>query len=135
VRQDWSAFNNVGLCAAAIANIVEHCGSLSVSKALLIMPLIMHDATLTFLSKGNIRRREVAALVSVKPELFANFNDRFENSLVLSLNSIQLLAHLGYVRIQGDVLPVKPILIGPDFGRRAERIVREGLHNTRHGVS
>lgn len=124
MKQSWNGFNNVGLCATAIACVVEHTGTLPLSKAILVMPLVMHDATLSFLSKGNIRKREAAALTSVKPDLFANFNSRFESSLVLSLNAIQLLVQLGYSHMQNELFPGEAINVGPDFGKRAERIVK-----------
>lgn len=124
MKQSWKGYNNVGLCATALASVIEHSGRLPLSKALLVMPLVMHDATISFLSKGNIRKREAAALASTKPEFFVNFNSRFEESLVLSLNAIQLLVHLGYAKLLVDLVPAMGMQIGDEFGRRALRIVK-----------
>uniref|UniRef100_UPI001FF7366E hypothetical protein n=1 Tax=Ralstonia pseudosolanacearum TaxID=1310165 RepID=UPI001FF7366E len=106
IRKDSSSYRGDNYCAAGG------------------MPLVMHDATLSFLSKGNIRKREAAALTSVKPDLFANFNSRFESSLVLSLNAIQLLVQLGYSHMKNELFPGEAINVGPDFGKRAERILK-----------
>lgn len=124
MKRNWNGYNNVGLCAAALASVIEHTGRLPLAKAMLVMPLVMHEGTLLFLSKANIRKRGAAALSSMRPELFANFNSRFEDSLVLSLNAIQLLAHLGYARLAQDLVPGVSMRIGDEFGKRAQRIVR-----------
>lgn len=120
----WNGYNNVGLCATALSSVLEHTGKLPLSKAMLVMPLVMHDATVAFLGNGNIRRREAAALASVRPELIANFNSRFEDSLVLSLNAIQLLVHLGYAKLSVDLIPAKPMKIDELFGKRVQRILK-----------
>jgi hypothetical protein len=124
VKRSWNGYNNVGLCATTLASVIEHTGGLPLAKAMLVMPLVMHDATLAFLSNANIRKREAAAFASVKPEFFANFNNRFQGSLVMSLNAIQLLVHLGHVKLRDDLIPNKPMQIGEDFGKRALRIVK-----------
>lgn len=124
MTQVWNGYNNVGLCATALSSVIEHTGKLSLSKAMLVMPLVMHDATISFLSNRNIRKREAAALASVRPELIVNFNSRFEDSLVASLNAIQLLVHLGYARLGVDLIPVKPMQIDDVFGKRVQRIVK-----------
>lgn len=124
MTQVWNGYNNVGLCATALCSVIECTGRLSVSKAMLVMPLVMHDATISFLSNGNTRRREAAALASARPELIVNFHDRFEDSLVVSLNAIQLLVHLGYTRLGVDLISVKSMQIDDEFGKRVQRIVK-----------
>jgi hypothetical protein len=124
VKQSWNGYNNIGICATALVSVISHTGELPLAKAMLVMPLVMHDATLAFLSNASVRKREAAALTSVKPELFANFNRRFEDSLVLSLNALQLLLHLGHVKLQGNLIPSKPMQITSDYGARAQRIVK-----------
>ena len=124
VTKIWNGYNNVGLCAVALASVIEHSQGLSLPKSMLVMPLVMHEATVSFLSKGNIRQREAAALTSVKPELFINFNDRFQNSLVVSLNAIQLLIHLKYAKFDVDLLPDRSISPSSEYGKRAERIFK-----------
>ncbi|MFM0741709.1 DUF6521 family protein [Paraburkholderia xenovorans] len=124
MNESWSGYNNIGICATALMSVIERTGELPLAKALLVMPLVMHDATLAFLSNANVRKREAAALTSVRPELFANFNNRFEDSLVLSLNAVQLLIHLGHVKLRANLVPDIPMDISPDFGARAQRIVK-----------
>jgi len=121
-RHSWDGYNNVGICATAIISVMNHSGDLSLPKALLVMPLMMHEPTVLFLGSGVTRRREAAALASSHPELIANFNDRYESSLVLSINAIQLLIHLGQVELREHLVLKNPINIDNRFGKRAVRI-------------
>jgi hypothetical protein len=124
VRRGWSGFNNIGLCATAIAATLTIEKSMSLPKVLLIMPLVMHDSTLRFLAKGNVRERQVAAFASMNPEFIANFDKRYQDSLVVSLNAMQLLISLGYVEFDGELNLVKPFLIDRGFGKQALLIER-----------
>lgn len=124
IVRGWSGFNNIGLCATAIAAILNVEKSLSLPKALLIMPLVMHDSTLRFLAKGNVRERQVAAFASMNPEFIANFDKRFQDGLVVSLNAIQFLISLGYVKLDDGLSLIKPFLIDQEFGKQALLIER-----------
>jgi len=124
VTLGWSGFNNVGLCATAIAAILNVENSLTLPKALLIMPLVMHESTLRFLAKGNVRERQVAAFASMNPEFVANFDKRFQDSLVVSVNAIQLLISLGYAKLEQRLRLIKPFLIDQEFGKQALLIER-----------
>lgn len=118
----WTGHNNVGICATALLAVLEHSKSLSLLRALLVMPLVMHDATLTLLSRAGLRKREAVGLAALRPDLFANFPSRFDNSLVLSVNSIQFLISLGYVDLKTDLVLLHSVAVDSNFGARALRI-------------
>lgn len=122
VRRSWDGYNNVGICATAIASVLNHCQSLSLPKALLVMPLMMHEPTVSFLGSGSTRPREAAAIASSHPEFIANFNGRYESSLVVSVNAIQLLIHLGHAELMDHLVLATPMNIDKSFGKRAMRI-------------
>jgi hypothetical protein len=120
----WNGFNNLGICATAIGVYLNAEKAVSLPKAMLIMPFVMHDATLRFLAKGTVRERKIAAFTTMNPEFIANFDKRFEDSLVVSINAIQLLIAAGYVSFDGDIKLVKPFEIDDSFGKRAATIHR-----------
>jgi hypothetical protein len=82
----------------------------------------MHDATIAFLARRNVRRREVSALASSRPDLIANFPRRYDDSLIVTLNGIQLLMRVGTVRLDGEVSLIEPLEIDETWGRRALKI-------------
>lgn len=124
----WSGYNNVGLCATALLAVMAHAPRLSLPKAMLVMPLVMHDATVRHLGNGAVAWRGAATLAASRPDLFINFDSRFAESLVMSVNAIQLVIEAQYVRFDGDLVLVNPVAIDPSFGKRAQRIAKASGH-------
>ncbi|MCX2919785.1 DUF6521 family protein [Stenotrophomonas rhizophila] len=123
-----SAYNNPAICAASILSVLSHSKELTLAKAILIMPLVMHDSTVRYLGRSNVAFREVSGLVAVRPDLFANFNERYFSSLVTSVNAIQWLVAAGYVEFDGVVKLVASLKTGPELGDRAARIAKASGH-------
>lgn len=117
-----SKYNNFGICATALMAVLEECKELSVVKSLLVMPLIMHDATVRFLGNQLTREREISALVSLRPDLFLNFNSRFISGLPPTLNAIQLLVETGYISFDTKLALVRSLAFNKEIGERALRI-------------
>ncbi|WP_368930521.1 three component ABC system middle component [Achromobacter xylosoxidans] len=124
MNKRWSGYNNPGICATAILAVIAHSERLSVAKSLLIMPLVMHDATVRYLGDSRVIFREVASLVAHRPDLFANFNSRFNDSVATSVNAIQWIVAAGYASFDGTLAVHKPIHIDKSFGDRAQRIAK-----------
>jgi len=120
----WEGYNNVGIGVLALASVLNYSHSLSIPKALLIIPMIIHRPTLAYMSHKGTLGRGSAALTSGSPQLFVNFNERFESSLPLSINSIQLLVHLGYAKLGKTLIRQKLLEIDKDFGHRAQKIAQ-----------
>jgi hypothetical protein len=83
------------------------------------MPLAMHEATIRFLANANVRQRQVAALVTARPDLFSNYANRFEESLVVSLNAIQFLLTSGHARLDSELKIDQKMEIDSRYGKRA----------------
>ncbi len=123
-RELWGGFNNLGLCATAIGVVLNEVKELTLPKVMLIMPLIMHEATLRFLAKGSVRPRQIAAFASMNPEFIMNFSKRYEDSLVVSINAIQYLISTEHVDLTNNVKLVKPFTIDDSFGQKASLLTR-----------
>ncbi|SAL53338.1 hypothetical protein AWB71_02874 [Caballeronia peredens] len=124
----WSGYNNVGIGATALLAVMAHTPRLSLPKALLVMPLVMHDATVKYLGHGGVAWRGAATLAASRPDLFFNFDSRFAESLVTSVNAIQLIIEAEYVKFDGKLILVNPVKIDPSFGKRAQRIAKAAEH-------
>jgi len=124
MTKHWSGYNNPGICATAILAVLGHAERLTVAKALLIMPLVMHDATVRYLGNGRVAFREVASLVAHRPDLFANFNSRFGERIAISVNAIQWVVEAGYVDFDGTLILRQSLKIDASFGKRAQRIAK-----------
>ncbi|MEN4946535.1 three component ABC system middle component [Pseudomonas proteolytica] len=116
---DWSGYNNAGIAAVAMGCVLNHAKELSLAKALLIMPIIMHSETTKFLASEKTRSRAIASLVAIRPDFVHNFNRRFHASLVHSINAIQLLHELGYVTFDSCLTQNTHFECTGNFGKRA----------------
>lgn len=122
MRSNSADYNNTGICAVALMGLFGVSKTLPVSKALLVMPLIMHEGTVKHLSDGRTARREITALISARPDLFSNFPARFSDSLATSLNAIQLLTQANFIEL-GKVLRVlRELHVDSSFGKRAAKV-------------
>ncbi|WP_129112244.1 three component ABC system middle component [Burkholderia pseudomallei] len=128
MTERWVGYNNVGVCATALMAVLAHSEQLSIAKALLVMPLVMHDSTVSYLGNGRVVEREAAALVAHRPDLFANFNSRFNEGLSVTVNAIQLIVAAGYAKFDGKLVLLQPLSIDSSFGKRAQRIAKAASH-------
>jgi hypothetical protein len=124
----WSGYNNAGICSIALLSVLEHSKSVTLPKALLVMPLVMHDVTVRYLGNSRVVQREAAALVAQRPDLFANFATRFDDSLAVTINAIQLLVEAGFIEFDDRLTLLKSLEIDGTFGVRAQKIVKAAGH-------
>lgn len=119
----WKNFNNFGIGAIAIATTLNYHNSLSLPKILLILPLIIHKESLAFFSHQGVTVRNIVGVITARPELFFNFDKRYEANLVNSLNAIQFLIELGWVDHSGGLINLRKTLeIDESFGVRCKKI-------------
>lgn len=115
-------FNNIGIGATALMTVLHHTRALPPAKALLIMPLVMHGGTVRYFSDGRTAGKEVAAVVTARPELFVNFPARFMASLATSLNVIQFLENSRFINLERNIHLLRELKVDNSFGARAQRI-------------
>lgn len=119
-------YNNAGIASIAILSVLNHTGALPLTKALLIMPIVMHNETTRYLANERTRSRTVATLVTIRPDFVSNFDQRYHSSLVHSINAIQLLHSLGQIELDfGAYLLIKQSIkfeIKKEHGKRAALI-------------
>lgn len=118
----WDGYNNIGIGAVALATVMNEVKSLSISKSLLILPLVIHQPTLQLLSHKRTTFKGSASFVSTYPRLLTNFNRRYFSTLPLTLNSIQILINLNYLEFNENIELRKILDIDKEFGERAIKI-------------
>lgn len=124
VASEWNGYNNVGICAVALMSVLSHTQRLSLPKTLLVMPLVMHEETVKFLGNANVRQRQIAALVASRADLFANFRQRYESSLVITLNTIQILVESEHIHFDNEIRAHRSLDVNKSFGSRAQKVVK-----------
>lgn len=119
---EWNGYNNVGICAVALMAVLARTGRLSLPKALLVMPLAMHESTMKFMGNSIVRQRHIAALAAARADLFANFRQRYESSLVVTLNTIQILVESKHIHFDKEIRMLRSLDVNKNFGTRALKI-------------
>jgi len=97
-------YKNEIVLGLAILSILEEIRTLDITKAILISPIIGYKGIVEFLKSKNTQVRSVEELIEKKRCAFANFNQRYLEDLVISLNSILLYKELGLLMINNEKL-------------------------------
>lgn len=112
---------------SALENSFEH--RLSLSKTMLVLPLLFDRAIRSILKKKNSVVLSSKDLLLSNPEAFINIRARYEDLAITSLNSIVLTQELGMTMLEGDYLILnkkKFFQNHPDIGKTALDILASG---------
>ncbi|WP_339173774.1 three component ABC system middle component [Solibacillus sp. FSL R5-0691] len=108
MNESRNLYNNELICAISIYYVLTHLKTISITKVMLIYPLVSHKETLDFLRSKNTKIRSLEELIIKKPDYFSNFNDRFYSFLILTINSLTLLLEMGLVSVVNNQLIINP---------------------------
>jgi len=118
-------YNNFGLGVVSIGSTLAHIESISISKLCLIFPLLSHQELLNYLSRKTTEVQSIEKLIIDKTSCFSNYNKRYYDSLCLTLNAVQYLNDLGYIKFTNNhVILLKPLQYDEGMGKRAGKIFR-----------
>ena len=116
-------YNNFGICSLGMAFILQHLAPLSLTKSLLVMPLITHKELLQYLARKTTTIHSLEQLLVSHQKCFSNFNSRFYDSLPTSINSIQFLADIAMIDlVEGELISLQKLDYDPAMGKRAQKI-------------
>lgn len=75
-----------------------------------------------FMGNSIFRHRQIAALAAARADLFANFRQRYESSLVVTLNTIQILVESEHIHFEKEIRMLRSLNVNKSFGVRAQKI-------------
>ena len=120
-----NTYNNLGFGIISIASVMNVIKSLSVDKVFLIIPFFTHQELLSFLSNSRSEIKSIEQIISHKINCFSNYNKRYFDNLVLTINSIQFLIDMEYAEFEdGNLLLKKELLFDNRMGNRASKIYK-----------
>lgn len=105
--ESYYSYNNEIIGIVAMISILKPLEKISISKAMLILPLILHDPTMNYLQRGNVEIRSIDQLVADKFQFLLNFNNRFSSMLPISLNCLYLLEKMNHIKIEDGYIYIK----------------------------
>ena len=93
-------FNNELIGCIAMYYVIKNLEELSLAKVMLILPMAFQDQLITYIGRKNVNINSIEQLLIRKPELLANFNERYYSLLKTSINCIGLLSALDKISIE-----------------------------------
>jgi len=92
--------DNELITGITILAVIRDTKKLEFSKCMLIEPLLSYSKVLRALKRVNSSIKSVEDLVLKEEIAFSNFNSRFQDNLLLTINSILLFEQMGLLKIE-----------------------------------
>lgn len=120
-------FNNELQASIGILSVLKATKELPISKVLLIQSLLSYKKILSLLISKKYIIRSIEELIIKSDFTLSNFNKRYEENFILSINSLMLLKELKLILIEGYTVRFN----GQDFnfqdkslGKKAKYIIK-----------
>ena len=102
--ETYSLKENELITGISILAVLRHTQQLELSKCILIEPLLSYSQVLRALKRSNSSIKSMEDLILKQSIPFANFNNRFQEKLLLSMNSLILFEKLGLISIEKGIV-------------------------------
>lgn len=99
------------LTGISILAVLRYTKQLELSKCILIEPLLSYSQVLNTLKRSKSKIKSIEDLIIKQSIAFANFNSRFHDKLLLSMNAIILFEKLGLLYREDNLVHFS----APDF--------------------
>lgn len=105
IRMEINKFkNNELITGISILAVLKYMKHIEISKCMLIEPLLSYSKVLQLLSRSNSSIKSIEDLIIKESIVFTNFNERYNEKLAISINSIFLFVKLGLISLKNDEL-------------------------------
>lgn len=94
--------NNEIVTGISILAVLQQCDQLSMAKAVLIEPLLSYQRVRYLLKHKKAKIRSIEELILKENISFADFSERYYDTLLLSLNAISLFQKMQLISIRED---------------------------------
>lgn len=104
IMELYSLKENELLTGISIIAVLRHTQQLELSKCMLIEPLLSYSQVLKALKRTNSSIKSIENLILKQSIPFANFNNRFQDKFLLSMNALILFEKLGLISIKENMV-------------------------------
>lgn len=102
--ETYSLKENELITGISILAVLRYTRQLELSKCILIEPLLSYSQVLRALKRSNSSIKSMEDLILKQSIPFANFNNRFQEKFLLSMNSLILFEKLGLISIKKGIV-------------------------------
>lgn len=94
--------NNELIAGITILSVLKYAKHMEVSKCMLIEPLLSYTKVLSLLRRTNSSIKSIEDLIIKESITFTNFNERYREKLLLSINAILLFSQMGLLALDNE---------------------------------
>lgn len=91
--------DNELITGISILAVLKYTKKLEISKCMLIEPLLSYSKVVSSLKRVNSSIKSIEDLIIKENVVFSNFNSRYQEKLILSINSILLFEQMGLISV------------------------------------
>lgn len=84
--------------------VLRFTKKLELSKCMLIEPLLSYSKVLKLLKRANSSVKSIEDLIIKESIIFSNFSSRYQEKLILSINSLLLFKEMGLLQIEDNIV-------------------------------
>ena len=95
------------IAGISILAVLKYSGSLEVTKCLLVEPLLSYSTVTQKLKKENTHIESIEELILKERVIFSDFNNRYYEYLLLSINALMLFQHMNLITIENGIVTYK----------------------------
>lgn len=123
MKEIYYVYNNEAIASCIFLSILNRVEKLDIARSCLILPFLLDDRTVSYLSRNQDTELELEQLIKEQSRLFTTFNKRYLSLLPVAINSLVLLNNSNHVSLGSEISNNAIInLERKDLGDRFNRI-------------
>ncbi|HSC54465.1 MAG TPA: three component ABC system middle component [Phnomibacter sp.] len=122
MKEVYYVYNNEALASCVLLSVINKVGILDIPRCCLVLPFLLDDRTISFVTKNFTNEMTLKKLVEEQPRLFASFNKRYLSLMPVMINSLMILKKGNQISILDQImsnngLEVNDLTIGDRFSK------------------
>lgn len=103
MKEIYYVYNNEAIASCIFLSILNNVDKLDIARSCLILPFLLDDRTISYLSKNKDAEIELEQLVKEQARLFTSFNKRYLTLLPVTINSLILLSNGNQIVLGSEI--------------------------------
>lgn len=104
MKEIYYVYNNEAIASCIFLSILNNVDKLDIARSCLILPFLLDDRTVSYLSRNLDNELELEQLIKEQSRLFTSFNKRYLSLLPVTINSLVLLGNSNQVSLGNEIV-------------------------------
>lgn len=104
MKEIYYVYNNEAIASCIFLSILNNVEKLDIARSCLILPFLLDDRTVSYLSRNLDNELELEQLIKEQSRLFTSFYKRYLLLLPVTINSLVLLSNSNQVSLGSEIV-------------------------------